>query len=194
MGECLSAENQSSHGRAASLSKRDPELGLVIRNGGTNLTADDLKYNKNRNKNGIKYADALHIYNEPNARTYSDMVNNTKNINKLMKIDHKNNLKVMKLLLLSARSSTKFHTIASIKYVHGSCFEESEFVEINVVIMSMILVLDIFTLLKKSQESYDENKQQNMDSLDYFITLKYLGKTFEEDCRITRNKLLLLGK
>eukprot|EP01084_Bolivina_argentea_P018140 33820_1 len=46
MGHCLSAENPSIHCRAASLSKRDPELERCIRNGDTDLPTDDIKYNK----------------------------------------------------------------------------------------------------------------------------------------------------
>ncbi len=64
MGKCLSSEEPRIHGRAASLSgDEDPELGEGIGNGRTDLTSEDIKYNKK--KNGIKYTDASHIYNEP---------------------------------------------------------------------------------------------------------------------------------
>eukprot|EP01083_Nonionella_stella_P260410 887962_1 len=207
MGKCLSSEEPANiHGRAASLSgHEDPELGQGIRNGGTDLTSDDIKYNKKNitNKNGIKYTDASHIYNDGNnTHTYAEMANNTKNINKFLKMDHKNNMKIKKLLLLGAGSSGKSTLFRQLKCIHGPGFEASEFIESKNVIRSNC-VLGILTLLKKSQELYDSNKEKHSDfyielnqSLinDIHFILKFQAETFEEDDKILSRDLLQLGE
>eukprot|EP01084_Bolivina_argentea_P127024 224736_1 len=199
MGKCVSISLSPSHGRAVSLSERDPELGERITNG------VDLGHGPTEQKaQSIKYTDASHIYNQhdPGNAAYSQ-INNTKNIEKYLKIEHRHNLKVKKCLLLGAGSSGKSTLFRQLKCIHGPGFDPSEFIESKNLIRSNC-VLGILTLLKKSQELYDSNKQRNKDCFidlsndqetvdTIHHVLRYAVETFEEEEKIN-DGLAALGQ
>ena len=93
--------------------------------------------------------------------------NNTKQINKYLKTEFRNEIKIKKCLLLGSGSSGKSTLFRQLKVIHGQGFDETEFIETRNVILSNC-ILGILTLLKKSQELYDED---NKDNYDTFIDL-----------------------
>eukprot|EP01084_Bolivina_argentea_P084738 153206_1 len=125
-----------------------------------------------------------------------------RNISKILTIEHKKDLKTRTILLLGISNSGKDDIFRQLKAIHGTGFEASEFIESKNVIRSNC-VLGILKLLKKSQELYNENKEQHSDCYielnqsiinDIHFILKFQAETFEEDDKVLSTDLLQLGE
>eukprot|EP00484_Ammonia_sp_Unknown_P025495 CAMPEP_0197025518 /NCGR_PEP_ID=MMETSP1384-20130603/5824_1 /TAXON_ID=29189 /ORGANISM="Ammonia sp." /LENGTH=480 /DNA_ID=CAMNT_0042454053 /DNA_START=64 /DNA_END=1506 /DNA_ORIENTATION=- len=221
MGHCLSNTiGGGNHGRAASLSVQiEPELGVGINTGTENASRDDYEMttsstaqsNNNHSTAGsrassIKYTDVSNTYNKySNNGKQVDHFVTTKEIDKQLKIDARNEARIKKLLLLGSGSSGKSTLFRQLKCIHGPGFQQAEMVESKVTIRYNC-VAGILMLLKKSQELFEADRQLHSDTfidLDgqykqiiphIHLVLKYNNVSFEEEQKLDFAEVAQLGE